>query len=610
MGQQRHVILRQTVELAIARESEAWPLQEEASRILRRALPLIERCCDDLSAPDRLYRIERLELDLGRLDRRRLEEDLLARLGEALRGALAEQISRQDHAELPPKIASQRELLALFVREGHLPWWADPQQADQPKTSLAALLRESPGLLHPLLREWADDPKALRRLAGHFEDRALADLAGLGVPALERFILPLVEALLSLSDHPEALPPPAPAPARLRGLVWQSLLANAADAPQPGASLPDFGRGVLTRLAHRLALPYPTLVRGLGLAAESGRFPAELRDMAAALDAEMAAERSASPEDGAAPATLPPGEEGPRNDAAPSARPAGIAPALETLRRWLAEGEEVPAPPWLRAFTPILREEFVGALRDMGGSAAAALEAVRFWLEGEPRGPVPPWLEAWPPPLREALAARLGEVSELRETSARPTRSADADAIRRPEAKTRNRPGFSDAEEIHLGNAGLVILWPFLAHFFDRLELLRESRFVDEVARQRAVALLQCLAAGDADPPEYRLPLNKLLCGLPLDAVFELDSPLAEAEIAECEHFLEAVIAQAPILNAMSIGGFRGSFLLRAGILEVRDGAWLLRVERETYDLVLDRFPWGFQWVKLPWMEFPLQVEW
>ena len=34
-----------------------------------------------------------------------------------------------------------------------------------------------------------------------------------------------------------------------------------------------------------------------------------------------------------------------------------------------------------------------------------------------------------------------------------------------------------------------------------------------------------------------------------------------------------------------------------------RDGAWLLRVERESYDVVLDRFPWPLDWIKLPWMD-------
>ena len=55
----------------------------------------------------------------------------------------------------------------------------------------------------------------------------------------------------------------------------------------------------------------------------------------------------------------------------------------------------------------------------------------------------------------------------------------------------------------------------------------------------------------------------------------------------------------------MSVDGFRGTFLLRQGVLSTRDGAGLLRVERETYDVVLERFPWSWEWVKLPWMEAP-----
>ena len=69
-------------------------------------------------------------------------------------------------------------------------------------------------------------------------------------------------------------------------------------------------------------------------------------------------------------------------------------------------------------------------------------------------------------------------------------------------------------------------------------------------------------------------------------------------------------VQQAPILNEMSIAGFRGSFRLRKGELGARDGNWLLRVERETHDIVLDRFPWSVQVVKLPWMESRMQVEW
>lgn len=169
---------------------------------------------------------------------------------------------------------------------------------------------------------------------------------------------------------------------------------------------------------------------------------------------------------------------------------------------------------------------------------------------------------------------------------------------------------FSAADELYVGNAGLVILWPFLGHFFARLDLLDERRFRDLAARQRAVGLLQHIATAEAAFPEYLLPLNKLLCGMELAEVFDFGPPVSGAEAQECEDLLAAVIAQAPILRDMSVPGFRGTFLLRPGLLRARDGAWLLQVERETYDIVLERFPWGWEWVRLPWMEAPLRVEW
>ena len=114
MNPQRHVILRQTLELTIASQEGAWPLQQEASQIMRRAEALIERCCDELSASDRLHRIDRLELDLGHLDPQRLEEELLAKFGESLRRGLAEQIGRQESGDPTPMIAPVMEWVVLM----------------------------------------------------------------------------------------------------------------------------------------------------------------------------------------------------------------------------------------------------------------------------------------------------------------------------------------------------------------------------------------------------------------------------------------------------------------------------------------------------------------
>ncbi|PTL78102.1 contractile injection system tape measure protein [Vitiosangium sp. GDMCC 1.1324] len=169
---------------------------------------------------------------------------------------------------------------------------------------------------------------------------------------------------------------------------------------------------------------------------------------------------------------------------------------------------------------------------------------------------------------------------------------------------------YSESDEIYVENAGLVILWPFLGHAFERLELTADKQFKDRSAQHRAVGLLQYLVTEDGSPPEFQLPLAKVLCGLRLAEVFEFGPPVTEVEAEECANLLAAVIANAPILKEMSIAGFRGSFLLRKGVLSTRDGTWLLRVARAPYDVVLDRFPWGMGWVKLPWMEAPLCVEW
>ncbi len=193
--------------------------------------------------------------------------------------------------------------------------------------------------------------------------------------------------------------------------------------------------------------------------------------------------------------------------------------------------------------------------------------------------------------------------------AASPSRSPEDAAPR--DAAAPSAPDFSDADALYLDNSGLVILWPFLQTFFAHLGLLAEKRFIDDAAQHRATALLQFLLTEDRrPPPEYLLPLNKILCGLLPEILFEPGPPVTDEEQAECEQFLAAVIEQAPILHQMSLPGFRGSFLARQGQLSTRDGTWLLRVERETYDVVLDRFPWNFQWVRLPWMSAPMMVEW
>ncbi|HEV2830338.1 MAG TPA: contractile injection system tape measure protein, partial [Hanamia sp.] len=58
--------------------------------------------------------------------------------------------------------------------------------------------------------------------------------------------------------------------------------------------------------------------------------------------------------------------------------------------------------------------------------------------------------------------------------------------------------------------------------------------------------------------------------------------------------------------------GLQETFLQRNGklIFNETDGYWKLVVERKAVDILLDRIPWGFSYVQLPWMKYALITEW
>ena len=105
--------------------------------------------------------------------------------------------------------------------------------------------------------------------------------------------------------------------------------------------------------------------------------------------------------------------------------------------------------------------------------------------------------------------------------------------------------------------------------------------------------------------------MAKLLCNVPFATPVKADVGLTVAEIAEAEALLVAVIGHWDALRNTSPDGLRGSFLVRPGKMsQGDDGDFLLLVEGQSCDILLDRLPWGLGVVKLPWMERMLWVEW
>jgi hypothetical protein len=215
---------------------------------------------------------------------------------------------------------------------------------------------------------------------------------------------------------------------------------------------------------------------------------------------------------------------------------------------------------------------------------------------------------------RAAIAPILSRLAAAR--AARPAasgpRAPAADAAEADPRQTRRADALAEAHDsLPVDTAGLVLLWPFLPPFAERLGLAEDGAFVTIAAQHRAASHFFHLATGEeALGEEARMGLAKLLAGLPIAAVHCPGGPLDDTERAEGEALLAAVLAEATMLGRLGVGGFRAAFLARAGMLAARDDHWLLRVERAGPDVLLDRLPWPRAWVRLPWMPAPLAVEW
>ena len=177
----------------------------------------------------------------------------------------------------------------------------------------------------------------------------------------------------------------------------------------------------------------------------------------------------------------------------------------------------------------------------------------------------------------------------------------------RPVTHVEPTPEEDVAESVYVDDAGVVLLHPFLPLCFEALGIA----VGDELIRpERAVCLLHHLATGEVTASEYELVLPKVLCGLAIDEPVPAVT-LTAAEIVEAGALLDASIRHWEALRGTGRDALRNTFLVRPGMLSHdEDGAWLLRVEAQTVDILLDQLPWGISMIQLPWMPRLMRVEW
>ena len=611
MAPATHRIQRLVLAAHATEREQAQSFSQALRELLEpRLLPVIEAACDALAGPNELLRIDRIEIDLGRLpgglgwpganpsdDFANLASQ---RLAELLPAVLAQAASAQ------PAHDNAAELLLHFAGTGTLPWWADATAPALLNDSMAKLLASATGA-RALLRSLAGRADAWRRLLLGLQQGQRRSTQTLDPgAAFDRLLLVLHPSWLALSGErlqtlADTLVPPLSA-AELAQHWWPPLLASAGRGVEP--------LRLVSQALHELARQGDAPASALWLAwGRSAAWQAPVaKPMAERLTARFAEHWATPQADEPSPALS-----GHDDDASLAA----------LLRSWAGAGSAAANALWgrlagaLHRLPPDLRRS-ASALVGRDQSGAYANTSPDLQVSPDPLALADPQALA----LTQALAALVDAARTQGLLSAHTLDEALAnlpspcpDALAALAQQLRARPNADNplptlADTLHLDNAGIVLLWPFLATFFERLGLVSARAFVDEPAAQRAVRLLHCLASGDPDPAEHQLPLCKLLCGLDLLAPIDEAAPLTEDELAQSQDLLHAVIAQASVLAGLSVDGLRGSFLLRAGQLSAQDDHHLLRVERQSWDIVLARLPWSSGVVKLPWMPAVLQVQW
>lgn len=159
-----------------------------------------------------------------------------------------------------------------------------------------------------------------------------------------------------------------------------------------------------------------------------------------------------------------------------------------------------------------------------------------------------------------------------------------------------------------LMNSGLILLHPFLKIFFDRLGILTADSKLKNP--ELCVHLLHYLATGNESAFEHQMGFEKLLCGIPHQVPIERFVVVTEEMKEEAQGVLNAVLANWTILRSSGIELLQNEFLVREGKVTEDEKSIDISFERKTQDILVDRIEWTLSYVKLPWLDKIIRVNW
>ncbi|MDZ8082823.1 MAG: contractile injection system tape measure protein [Nostoc sp. DcaGUA01] len=614
MNQQRHSIKKQVIELNLSSKEGAFELQNELSRIYsHKIIPLIDNVLTQFSSSDIIYRINTLELNLGNIDINNLEQELIDKIIEKLQQQLPEEIrlstssfsgqiqpNTNESSMLLPKIevlsdergvetgknprenqvnsidatwykissdqigipesaeklTSQLDVFSYFIQTGMLPWWSEKLSKQELEECCDRLITNSPNKIKYLIEQNFQDAKQLQRIIYQFSDSILLKIVGLFTADLVQFIAdyntdtkPIFKQLEQTRNIPEA---------KFRLDKWQGIFFSLSSDSNTELNKVRLIQASLLHITTSNGINYTEFINNLTakiehLIQEGNHFKSTLPKILTAI--KISSENT----------------------------------------RLIGEDKQA---------TLLLTElQKLSLNRQISPQNIQQINQLKHELEISLK-------EIKNPAFVESKSNQIKRLNEILEITQTLKIKIQQETNSKQTTLVNSVNTFSHSDEIYIYNAGLILVWPFLNRFFIKIGLVQKNLFINMISAERAAILLQYLVDGSTDSSEHIFPLNKILCAIDLVEPIDTNLEITTHERTECENLLSAVIQNWNILKNTSIDGFRKAFLQRNGILRVCDAGWLLQIQRETYDILLDRIPWSIRVIKLPWMDNILYIEW
>jgi hypothetical protein len=625
MTTRNHMIKKQVLDLTLDSEVGSFIFQSRASEFFKaKILPLIDDQCSKISGGSGTVRIDRLDIDLGVINRNSFESDFEDKFDKLFPGQLAKSL-RIDSGEnfLPvfeDEAASDKpgvitdeardfEILEIFIGEGRLPWWVRANESYNISALLTRIITSQPVKAKHLIVKAANNPSLVKRLAYHVEEPALEKILEFLQPGYAREIYNLSQDLITAINGCPLVR--AGISSKIKPELWSSVLTWTIASEGQAFKRQHLLETIIKHLANSFGLDFNALddylaenfklkgkgifnkpdisqiagktlsVRGLETE-EFFQYLRGLKNLLKELQTELAACK------GTADVTF------------------SMRRLLDKLTKKVSLG--MKSIQHLQRMLEQYRQKnpstitFPLTLSGMGADLRKQAAKFEKWLEK----------------LRlDLLALSQRDLSktnfEIAPKIANLVQMMDGlrkDVPPQERLTVMNAGSDGDWEETFINNAGIVLLWPYLTKFFDAIGLTKEECFVDEEAAGRAALFLHYLAGGVVAAQEYELALNKILCGMDLECPVNPYLAMTKVEAKECENLLQSVIQNWPALKKMPASGLRRLFLMREGMIFYRDGHPVLRVAGQAHDILLDKMPWGIGTIKLPWMNQLLFVEW